>query len=278
MDNRNLKIRTIGQCLIVFAFMGCQGVVVAEDEKAKPKILLVGKDPDHPWGTHMYLPTCAMLTKCLRQMEGVETVVSGGWPKDPEDLAGVKTIVFYTDPAAEMLLDGPHAEAFEGLMNQGVGLVTIHWASSVYQKNLERIGDKWMGYLGGTWISNVGLSTDTSTLKKLIPKHPICRGWNEYELRDEFYLNPKMAKGKPLLQVTTKGKDVTVGWVHERLDGGRAFGTTLGHFYSNFKIDAFRQMIVNGILWTAHVDLPKEGAPIKLNKEQLALPEQPKEK
>ena len=71
---------------------------------------------------------------------------------------------------------------------------------------------------------------------------------------------------------------MTVGWVHERQDGGRAFGTTLGHFYSNFKIDAFRQMIVNGILWTAHVDLPKEGAPIKLNKEQLALPEQPKEK
>lgn len=129
---------------------------------------------------------------------------------------------------------------------------------------------------GGTWISNVGLSTDKSNLKQLIPDHPICRGWKEYELHDEFYLDPKIAKGKPLLQVTTKGKDVIVGWVHEREDGGRAFGTTLGHFYSNFQIDAFRQMITNSILWTAHVDLPKEGAPIKLSEEQLALPKEPK--
>lgn len=121
-------------------------------------------------------------------------------------------------------------------------------------------------------------STDKSNLKKLLPEYPICRGWSEYELHGEFYLDPKMAKGKPLLQVTTKGKDVTVGWVHERKDGGRAFGTTLGHFYRNFQIDAFRQMIVNGILWTAQVDIPKEGAPIKLSEKQLALPEQPKKK
>jgi type 1 glutamine amidotransferase len=276
MNKTILKSKGIGLLLLAAVSVLGLGQAPAEDEKAKPRILLIGKDPDHPWGTHMYLPTCVMLTKCLRQIDGVETVVSAGWPKDPNDLVGVKTIVVYTSPAAELLLDGPHAKDFEKLMDQGIGLVTVHWASSVFQENLERIGDKWMGYLGGTWISNVGLSIDTAKLKQLLPEHPICRGWSEYELHDEFYLDPKIAQGKPLLQVTTKGKDVTVGWVHEREDGGRAFGTTLGHFYSNFQIDAFRQMIVNGVLWTAHVDIPEAGAPIRLSEEQLALPEQPK--
>ena len=72
-----------------------------------------------------------------------------------------------------------------------------------------------------------------------------------------------------------EGQDVIVGWVHERADGGRAFATTLGHFYRNFQQDAFRQMIVNGILWTAHVEVPSDGAPIALDEMDLALPPKP---
>ncbi len=255
----------------------CAGVANA-DAAGKTNILLIGKQPDHPFGSHMYLHTCEMLTKCLRQTEGVETVVSDLWPKDPAVLKGVKTIVVYTNPAAELLLDSPHRDEVDRLMKQGVGLVTIHWASSVKKEDLERLGDRWISYLGGTWVSNVGLSTDTSPLKQLIPDHPICRGWTEYALHDEFYLNPTISGAKPLLQITTKGQDVVVGWAHERADGGRAFGTTLGHYYSNFQIDAFRRMIVNAILWSAHVDVPQDGAPIALSEKDLALPPKPEKK
>ena len=244
----------------------------------KHKILLIGKEPDHPFGTHMYLHTCEMLTKCLKQVEGVETVVSNGWPKDPATLKGVKTIVVYATPGAEFLLDGPHGKEVAKLMDEGVGLVTIHWASAIFQKNLDRLGKQWMGYLGGTWVSNVGLSTEKSSLKQLLPDHPVCRGWKGYDLHDEYYLNPTMAEAKPLLQVTAKGKPLTVAWVHERKDGGRAFGTTLGHFYRNFQIDGFRRMIVNGILWTAKVEIPNDGAPVNLSEEELALPEKSVEK
>ena len=66
----------------------------AADEKAK--VLFVGKQPDHPYGTHMYLHTCGMLAKCLALTDGVETVVSDGWPKDAAVLDGVNTIVVYT--------------------------------------------------------------------------------------------------------------------------------------------------------------------------------------
>ncbi len=243
----------------------------------KAKVLLIGKKPDHPYGSHMYMHTCEMLAKCLQLTPDVETVVSNGWPGDAEKLKGITAIVIYTRPAAEFLLDGPHRDQVDKLIQSGVGLMTIHWASSVYKKNLDRLGPRWLSYTGGTWVSNVGLSGGTSVLKQLQPGHPICRGWGEFKITDEYYLNPVLDKAQPLLQVTEKmGKEVVVGWAFERPDGGRSFSTTLGHPYKNFQDDRFRRMVVNAILWTAKIDIPKDGAPIDIDEKSLALP--PKQK
>ncbi len=92
---------------------------------AQTKVLLVGKEPDHPFGTHMYLHTHKILSKCLALNAGVEAVVSDGWPKDVQVLEGVDTIVMYTSPAAEFLLDSPHRDQVDGLMKKGVGLVKV---------------------------------------------------------------------------------------------------------------------------------------------------------
>jgi type 1 glutamine amidotransferase len=149
----------------------------------------------------------------------------------------------------------------------------------VNKNNLEKLGPTWLSYLGGTWVSNVGLSDGKSPLKQLIPEHPICRGWKEWEIEDEYYMDPTIKDAKPLLQVKEKkGKDVIVGWVYERPGGGRSFATTLGHPYKNFQNDTFRRMIVNGILWSAGVDVPKDGAAVKVAEELLALPPAPPKK
>jgi type 1 glutamine amidotransferase len=263
-------------CCLALGLVLCAADAALGADKAKTKILFIGKEPDHPYGSHMYLHTCRVLAKCVELTPGVEAVVSDGWPKDAKTLEGVKAIVLYTSPAAELLLEGPHRDQVDALMNKGVGLVTIHWASSVKKENLDRLGPTWLSYTGGTWVSNVGLSGGKSPLKQLIADHPICRGWKEHEIEDEYYLDPVLKGAKPLLQVRErKGKDVVVGWVHERKDGGRAFATTLGHPYKNFQDESFRRMIVNGILWAAEVDVPKEGAPVNLAEKDLALP--PKE-
>jgi type 1 glutamine amidotransferase len=250
------------------------GGPAAGQEKLKTKILLIGKDPDHPYGSHMYMHTCGVLARCLELTPGVEAAVSNGWPKDAKTLEGVKAIVVYTSPAAELLLDGPHKDQVDALMKKAVGLVTIHWASSVNKKNFERLGPTWLGYLGGTWVSNVGLSGGASPLRQLVPGHPVCRGWSDYEIDDEYYLDPVIGdKATPLLKVRErKGKEVIVGWAFERPGGGRSFATTLGHPYKNFQTDAFRRMIVNAILWTAHVEVPRQGAPVNVGQDVLALP------
>jgi len=249
------------------------GLASAQD-KPKTRILLIGKDPDHPFGSHMYMHTCGMLARCLELTPNVETVVSNGWPKNEAALKGVKAIVVYTSPAAELLLNGPHKDQVDKLMKDGVGLVTIHWASSVNKDNLEKLGPTWLSYLGGTWVSNVGLSGGKSPLRQLQPDHPICRGWTDWEIDDEYYLNPVIEKqATPLLKVTeSKGQEVIVGWAFERPNQGRSFATTLGHPYRNFQLEPFRRMIVNAILWSAHAEVPRTGAPVNLSEEDLALP------
>jgi type 1 glutamine amidotransferase len=258
--------------LLLLIVDGWDDSCATAEESRSGKALLIGKQPDHPYGSHMYLHTCRMLGECLR-LNGLQSAVSDGWPKDEAELRDVKTIVVYTSPAAELLLDGPQRDQVDRAMKAGVGLVTIHWASSVKQEDFDRLGERWLSYLGGTWVSNVGLSTDTSELEQLIPDHPICRGWNAYDLHDEFYLNPTIGKNaRPLLEVTTKGQDVVVGWAYDRPGGGRSYGTTLGHFYENFEREAFRRTIVNAILWTAHCEVPASGARIDVSDRFLKLP------
>ena len=241
----------------------------------RTKILLIGKKPDHPFGTHMYLHTSGMLAKCLALNGEIDTVVSDGWPKEEKTLEGVDCIVLYMTPGAEFLLDSPHRQAAMQLLDRGVGLVTLHWASSVHMNNLERLGPDWIRYMGGTWVSNVGLHTGNSPLKQLVPEHPICRGWKEYDLHDEYYLDPTIKSATPLLQVQAGEKTVVVGWAYEREGGGRAYATTLGHFYENFQQEPFRRMVVNSILWSAKLDVPETGAKVDLSEQDLALP--PKE-
>jgi hypothetical protein len=53
---------------------------------AGAKILLVGTQPDHPHGSHMYMLECHRLVAWGRSR--VEAVVSLDWPGDPQVLEG----------------------------------------------------------------------------------------------------------------------------------------------------------------------------------------------
>ncbi|MGD9856982.1 MAG: ThuA domain-containing protein [Planctomycetaceae bacterium] len=256
-----------------FLILAVAGVAIAE---TPTRILFIGKEPDHPYGSHMYMHVGRVLAKCAELTPGVETVVSNGWPEDAAAIQGVNAIVVYTSPGAEFLLDSPHRAEFDKLMHSGAGLVTIHWASAIRQQNFDRLGAVWLTHTGGTWISRVGLSEGKSLLTQLIPEHPICRGWEEYEFEDEYYLYPTIEKAKPLLQVTDpkSGQEVYVGWVYERPGGGRTFSTTLGHPYANFQREPFRRMLVNAILWSAGEEVPEQGANVAVGEDVLALPPQ----
>ncbi len=240
----------------------------AAPESAQKKVVLIGHQPDHPPGTHLYLPECELLAKCLRQTTGVTAVVSDGWPTDPQVLADVDAIVLYSSPGAEILMGGPQAEQFERLMKQGVGLVALHWATGLKDQNNEELGHRYLSYLGGLFsFAFSGLDISESQVQQVEAAHPTCRGWKGFKLTDEYYLDLKfLPEAKSILQVPVNGKQQTVAWAYERPDaqGGRSYGNTLGHFHELFEREEFRRMLINGILWTMRIEIPEDGAPCAL--------------
>jgi len=50
-----------------------------------------------------------------------------------------------------------------------------------------------------------------------------------------------------------------VAWVRERPDGGRGFGFTGLHWHWSWADDDFRTVLLNGIAWTAGIEIPSEG-------------------
>lgn len=271
-----------------FSFMNGQ-TTIAQEAKGrgasaktdKAKIVFIG-DTDRRGNAHAWIHTSRMIAKAVELTPRIETVVSQGWPKDPETLKGARAIVAYMPPAGDHFLAGAGRNQFHDMMKDGVGLVLLHYAASISKGGFERNGPTWLSYTGGTWVVQpvTGLSSGKSLLKQLLPEHPISRGWKEFEVDDEYYLDPVIEKAKPLLQVTErKGKDVIVGWVYERPNGGRSFSTTLGHFHRSFQNDHFRRLVVNGILWSARLDVPRDGVPVALSAADLAEPPvQPKMK
>ncbi|MDP7050915.1 MAG: ThuA domain-containing protein [Verrucomicrobiota bacterium] len=242
-------------------------------------VLLIGHKLDHPYGTHMYLKDCSLLAKCLNQNPGVRATVSNGWPSDLSLLKNVDALVFYSSPAADIIFNKNNRIQAESLFERGVGYTAIHWATGAKLEN----GARYEQLLGG-WFNFKfsGINVDKQRLVQIDPKHPICNGWSEYDLHDEFYLRMKLSdKAEPLLKVTTKGREEIVAWTLER-EGeikGRSFGITLGHFHPNYGIEPFRRAIVNGILWTAGFSIPKGGAKVEIDQEKdLKLPPDPRKK
>ena len=246
-------------------------------EPSGTKIVLVATKLDHPPASHMYELECRLLAKCLNQTPGVEAVVSPelDWPKDPAVLKDAKAIVYYSRPAGDILLDPSRRDEVRKLMKSGMGLACIHWATAAEKDK----GEVWIQTLGGWFhFAHSGLAVEKQRLVQVAPDHPVCHGWKEYDLHDEFYLNLKFhEKAQPILKVTVAGKEQTVAWALEREDsnGGRSFGCTLGHFHDNFKIPDFRRMLVNGILWSARVEVPKDGAAVEVTDADLKLPSAP---
>ncbi len=255
-------------------FLLCTLISGAGAQEKKVRILLIGKDLDHAYGTHMYMFECRLLAKCLEQTRGVEAIVSKGWPKDAKTFEGVKSIVFYTREGGDVLFSGKHRKQALELMNDGVGLVAIHWGTGAGKMT----GEIWKKTLGGwfhTRFAGSKLRTTKAQVRPVAKDHPVCYVWKAYPLRDEFYLDLKyMPIIEPVIKVRLGKKDHTFGWVYERpkAKGGRSFGCVLGHFHVNFGEKPFRQALVNGILWTAHVDVPKTGAPCEIVPEDTVLP------
>lgn len=270
----NAMLRVMGALWIGLLF----GQMATGQENNGAKIVVIPTALDHAWNTHMYDQECRLLVKCLNQNPGVRAVLSPDldWPKDPKVLEGARSVVFYSRPAGDIVFSPERRAQAKKLFDSGVGFVAIHWATGTNEASL---GQDYLDLLGGWFhFNHSGLKVGEYTLKQLDAAHPVCRGWKPFALTDEIYLNLKFhPEATPLLRMTVEGKEQTVAWAHERKNQqqGRSFGTTLGHFHANFTKESFRKMLLNGILWTARVEVPENGADVRATDAELKLPPPP---
>jgi type 1 glutamine amidotransferase len=253
-------------------------------DPALTKIVLVAGRPSHGPGEHEFFAGCAVLMKLLQQTPGVFPVmVRDGWPRDPKTFENAKAVVFFMDGGGgHPIIQKDHRAVVGGLIDKGVGFVNLHYAVEYPRRESEHV----LAWLGGYYETGFSTNPHWKADFKSLPDHPIARGVKPFEAQDEWYFNIRFApqsKGvTPILKATPPdrvrgtpeakkhpGREEIVAWAVERDKGGRSFGFTGGHFHRNWGDENFRRIVVNAILWTANLEVPKEGARVELDPAEL---------
>ena len=257
------------------------------------RIILIGGAKSEGPGRHDYPDGIRLLKALLESSPEVRAAASiridahpDGWPQDPAAFDGAATVVWYFDGLDKHpLVDPMRRERFEKLMGQGVGLVALHQSSTVPADDRALDLARWLG------AARFGMQdriTDTVALELAAPAHPVSRGLERTRYHDELFPSFRFADDgrgtTPILRGVIPGKAFPAAWALERGDGGRSFAFSGAHYLMALDEPVVRRMVLNAILWTAHLDVPKEGvrsglpdAAMKLTQASLkkALPKAP---
>jgi type 1 glutamine amidotransferase len=271
-------------------------------DDAKAKVVLIAGRPSHGPGAHEFNAGTKLLVQCLKEVPGVEPVfVAGGWPQDESVFDGAKTVVFFMDGGGghPMIQKDRLDRVIKPLMDKGVGLVCLHYAVEVAKG---KPGDYFLDWLGGYYESGFSTNPHWTADVKSLPDHPITRGVKPFAVLDEWYYNirfrPEMKGVTPIVVarpddetrqgktssprgpyphiVGAKGREEVLAWAVERPGGGRGFGFTGAHFHKNWGNPDFRTLVLNAILWSAHVEVPSQGVRCDLTDEDLKANLDPK--
>jgi type 1 glutamine amidotransferase len=246
------------------------------------KIVLVAGSNYYKPGEHEYVAGCAVLMDLLRQTPGVFPVLAVDWPTRPDTFAEAKAVVLFLDGGDKhaILKDDRLAEV-QKLVESGVGLVQLHQVAD-YPKDL---ADRARSWTGAAWENGVGQRAHWVTTFKTFPDHPVCRGVKPFTINDGWLYQLRFIDGKtgvtPLLRtVNPKSKAkmtddaAIVSWVYERPapsggKAGRSFTFTGGHLHASFAEEGYRRFLVNGIVWSAGLEIPTTGTPVVLDTAEL---------
>lgn len=250
--------------------------------RPKKIVILAGRKSHGPEGNGIHdYGWSARLIQVMLSRANVRHAVRvevhhGGWPRDPATLDDADAVMVISDGRdGDRYEEAPHLASpervrhFDRLMKRGCGLVTFHFSTFAPQKYSAEVLRWSGGYFQWEqdgkrdWYS--AIKTLQAEVKLASPDHPVSRGVKAFTLREEFYYNLRFAGDKRTTAIATvadvKGRPGTgdiVAWARQR-DRGRAFGTTCGHFYDNWKEPAFRKLVLNGLVWAAGVEVPKGG-------------------
>ncbi len=259
----------------------------ASSSSTKTVIFLAGpKDHGMP-GRHEYekdLRTMAQALETSPNLKGVTTKVFVG--RAPRDLAEYKDAaaiviesssdrderethpLFPPEPSttkhtydAETLA---YLKELDGMIKKGVGVVVIHYANWVEHWTARRYFIDWTG---GLWVQGGSRNpVDDWSMSLRNESHPVLRGVKPWTYRDEvfcrFFLPPDLKRTELLVGTPAKNPigPQLAAWAYEREGGGRSLVFGGMDFHDNLRtVEDFRRFLLNGIAWTAGLEVPAGG-------------------
>jgi type 1 glutamine amidotransferase len=282
---RSLAIRLIA----LSALLGANLSLTAQDAATTKQVFILVGPSTHPPGTHEVAAGARLMKFCLEHAEnfrGIKADVITAWPEDRQRLQKVATVVFTGDqfPPARMPDRDRIMADLTNMMDHGCGLVCVHYATGLSAGDVAKDGEHpllhWMGGYFATRCEHhqsIARIYQAATIEPTKTEHSVLRGWKTFTVHDEPYINNYFGKDGPAKNVTPLAvsqlppespKQEIVAWAVSRPDGGRGMGVVMPHFYKNWRVDDLRTLIMNGIVWTAKLDVPTEG--VKTPRPELA--------
>ncbi len=270
------------------------------------KLVLVAGKPSHPPRMHEFNAGVQLLAKSLAEVPNLETrVVLNGWPNDESIFENPDAVVFYMDGGGKHEVvgeDGRRLKLMDQWASNGVGLGFMHYGVEVIA---DQAGSQFKKWIGGHYEHMHSCNPFWEPNFVALPDHPITRGVNPFQIKDEWYFNMRFVNDisgnvktevedlefTPILVATpsnevrdgpyvypkgpyahiqaSKGRAEAMMWVVQRPNGGRGLGFTGGHFHDNWGNDDFRKVVCNGLLWLAKHEVPEGGVASKITPSDL---------
>ena len=254
----------------------------------KTKICYVSHKGSHGRGQHEYAAGCRLMGEWLEKAYPgkVESAYSINWPSDPEKFfEGADTVVFFCTGGGGHLVNR-HVAEFDKLMRKGIGIACLHYGVEV---PIGPSGKGMLNWMGGFFQAHWSVNPHWVANFKVFPNHPAANGIKPFESNDEWYFHMKFRSNMegvtPILSAvapdsTMKRRDGAhsgnptvrkavaaeepqhVAWCYQRgaeYNEGRGFGFTGLHYHKNWVDDNFRKTVLNGVAWTARLEIPGNG-------------------
>lgn len=298
---------------VLVLLVAVAGATIAADQTAPKRIVLIAGKASHGPGAHEFRAGSMLLQKALSDHRGVTVdVISNGWPTkmvrdqsvdDHAALDGAAAIFIYADGGkGHPALQGDRLKVIDALAAKGVGLGFGHYGVEV---PVGESGEAMHRWVGGFYETHFSVNPIWAPEFTKFPSHPVTRGVGPFSNRDEWYFSmrwpsdeARKSRVTPLLVATPsdavragpyvnprgpyphivaeRGRTETMMWAYERLDGGRSFGFTGGHFHANWGDPNQRRIVLNALLWIAKAPVPESGVSDRITASDLTLNLDPK--
>lgn len=268
--------------LSLFGIMFFGLLSLAAQAADSTQVLVVVGPSDHPPGSHEVAAGGRLMGDTLEHAKNVSDIdahVVYEWPSDRRLLDETKTVVFIGDtfPGERLPNSDQVMRDLDAMMKRGCGIVCVHYATGLRAEDVAEDGDHpllhWMGGYFATRCKHhqsVARIYDEAKIAPGEDEHPLMRGWKPFTVRDEPYIKNYFGKDGNRLAVNVTPIAVSmlppenphkeiVAWAVQRDDGGRGFGIVMPHFYRNWEKEDLRKLIMNGIVWTAGLEVPQDG-------------------